>query len=72
VAAVSVLETTWVNKEVNSEQAKKLDAILGFVKQPGNLSDSCGRLRKVSAKAKEKGVPAYAGTPEMIGSGGRI
>jgi hypothetical protein len=40
-------------KEVNTEAAEKLDAILGFVEQPGNSSDACGRL---PLKSKKKGL----------------
>lgn len=59
-------------KEVNSEQAEKLDAILGFSEQPGNLSDSCGRLWKVSAQIKEKGIADKLQPLDLVGSGGRI
>ena len=59
-------------KEVNTEQAEKLDAILGFVEQPGNSSDACGRLWKVSAKIKEKGIADELQPLDLIGSGGRI
>ena len=59
-------------KEVNTEQAEKLDAILGFVEQPGNSSDTCGRLWKVSAKINEKGVADELQPLDLVGSGGRI
>jgi hypothetical protein len=40
-------------KEVNQEQAEKLDAILGFVEQPVNSSDKYGRF---PLKPKKKGL----------------
>jgi integrase len=40
-------------KEVNTEQAKKLDTILGFVEQPGSSSDS---VRTLLEDDKKKGV----------------
>jgi len=44
---------TAASKEVNTEAAEKLDAILRFAKQPGNSSDACGRL---PLKSKKKGL----------------
>jgi integrase len=46
-------------KEVNSEQAKKLDNILGFVEQCGNFSDSVRSVRRLledEAKTEKEGL----------------
>ncbi|MEW6686314.1 MAG: site-specific integrase [Candidatus Edwardsbacteria bacterium] len=43
-------------KEVNTEQAKKLDNILGFVEHSGSSSDSVRRLLEDKAKNESEGV----------------
>jgi hypothetical protein len=53
-------------KKVHVEQAQKLNAILGFVVQHGNPSESVGRMLEDSSVAKEKGAIVCPQPIEMI------
>jgi len=59
-------------KDVNTEQAKKLDHILGFVEHSGSSSDSVRRMLENKGYDKEKGLSDEPQVLEKIGSGGRI
>ncbi len=58
--------------DVNSEQAKKLDTILGFVEHSGSSSDSVRRMLEKKGYDTKKGLSDEAEVLEIYGSGGRI
>lgn len=59
-------------KDEYPEQAQKLDMILGFGEQCGNLSESVRRMLEESPAIKEKGAADNLQPLELVGSGGRI
>ncbi len=59
-------------KEVNTEQAQKLDNALGLVEYPGSLSEGVRRLLEDGSVINEKGAAESLQPLELIGSGERI
>jgi integrase len=59
-------------KEVNTEQAQKLDNALGFVEYPGSLSEGVRRLLEDGSAINEKGAAIDLQTLDKFGSGERI
>jgi hypothetical protein len=59
-------------KEVNTEQAIKLDVALGFMEHPGSLSEKDRQRIDKMENGKKKGLTESRKSLILFGSGGRI